>query len=76
MKSIYDKIDEIIQKTINDNNVLNVSKYTNYLFSLILEKEEENKKNEENEENENEDNENDDENNEENQNEENKDKNN
>ena len=73
MKSIYDKIDEVIQKTVNDNNVLNVSKYTNYLFSLIVEKEEENKKNEENE---NEDNENDDENNEENQNEENKDKNN
>jgi hypothetical protein len=49
MKSIYDKIDEVIQKTVNDNNVLNVSKYTNYLFSLIVEKEEENKKNEENE---------------------------
>ena len=80
MKSIYDKIDEVIQKTVNDNNVLNVSKYTNYLFSLILEKEEENKKNEENENEDNEDNnneeDNDDENNEENQNEENKDKNN
>ena len=62
MKNIYDKIDEVIQKTVNDNNVLNVSKYTNHLFSLIIEKEEENKKNEENEENENEDNENDDEN--------------
>ena len=62
MKNIYDKIDEVIQKTVNDNNVLNVSKYTNHLFSLIIEKEEENKKNEENENEDSKENDNDDEN--------------
>jgi hypothetical protein len=36
MRLIYDKIELIIEKTLNGDNVLNLNSQTNYLYSLIL----------------------------------------
>ena len=36
MRLIYDKIELIIEKTFNGDNVLNLNSQTNYLYSLIL----------------------------------------
>jgi hypothetical protein len=40
MRLIYDKIELIIEKTFNGDNVLNLNSQTNYLYSLILKNEE------------------------------------
>ena len=71
MKLIYDKIEQILDYTINAKNPLGVNNETNYLYNLILKNKE---NNEDNETNENENNDNNNENN--NNNEENEDNNN
>ena len=73
MKLIYDKIEQILDYTINAKNPLGVNNETNYLYNLILKNKE---NNEDNEKNENENNNNNNENNNNNNNEENEDNNN
>ena len=49
MKLIYDKIEQILDYTINSKNPLGVSNETNYLYNLVLKNKENNEDNETNE---------------------------
>ena len=47
MKLIYNKIEQIIEIILNGKNILNMNNQTNYLYNLILEKQEKIKEEEE-----------------------------
>ena len=49
MKLIYNKIEQIIEIILNGKNILNMNNQTNYLYNLILEKQEKRKEEEEEE---------------------------